>query len=93
MSWSKKLRDLRIDHDLTRTQLAEIIGVSPKTISRYESGDAEPSISILIQLALYFKVTTDYICDLEKETSTTDKIVKDEIEQAIDILSKVMKNL
>lgn len=93
MSWSKKLRDLRIDHDLTRAQLAEIIGVSPKTISRYESGDAEPNISILIQLALYFKVTTDYICDLEKENNSTDKVVKDEIEQAIDILSKVMKNL
>lgn len=93
MSWSKKLRDLRIDHDLTRAQMAEIIGVSPKTISRYESGDAEPSISILIQLAIYFKVTTDYICGLEKDEKSTDKIIKDEIEHAIEILSKAMKNL
>lgn len=93
MSWSKKLRDLRIDHDLTRAQMAKIVGVSPKTISRYESGDAEPSISILIQLAMYFKVTTDYICDLEKDDHSPDKIVKDEIEQAIEILSRAMKNL
>lgn len=93
MSWSKKLRDLRIDHDLTRAQMAEIVGVSPKTISRYETGDAEPSISILIQLAMYFKVTTDYICGLAKDEITLDRIVKDEIEQAIEILSKAMKNL
>lgn len=93
MSWSKKLRDLRIDHDLTRAQMAKIVGVSPKTISRYESGHAEPSISILIQLAMYFKVTTDYICGLEKDDNSPDKIVKDEIEQAIEILSKAMKNL
>lgn len=48
---------------------------------------------MLIQLAIVFGVTTDYICDLNDETKQYGNDVKDDIEQAITILSKVMKDL
>lgn len=93
MSWNKRMRDLRIDHELTKEQLAKLIGVSSRTITRYERGEAEPNLNVLIQLAIVFGVTTDYICDLNDETKQYGNDVKDDIEQAITILSKVMKDL
>lgn len=49
MSWNKRIRDLRIDHELTKEQLAKLIGVSSRTITRYERGEAEPNLNVLIQ--------------------------------------------
>lgn len=42
MGFAKKLRDLRERKGLTQQELAEIIKVSTKTISRYESGQTLP---------------------------------------------------
>ena len=42
MSFGKKLKKLREDRNLTQQDLANIIKVSSKTISRYESGESTP---------------------------------------------------
>lgn len=42
MTFGKKLRDLREKKKLTQEQLSKIVGVSLKTISRYESGESKP---------------------------------------------------
>ena len=43
MSFSEILLDFRAENDLTQSQLASIILVSPASIFRYESGRSEPS--------------------------------------------------
>lgn len=55
------LAELREDHKLTQKELAEIIYVSPGTISNYENGVHYPDIDKLIALADCFHVTTDYL--------------------------------
>lgn len=55
------LAELREDRKLTQKDLAEIIYVSPGTISNYENGVHYPDIEKLIALADYFHVTTDYL--------------------------------
>ena len=55
------LAELREDSKLTQKELAEILYVSPGTISNYENGVHYPDIDKLIALADYFHVTTDYL--------------------------------
>lgn len=57
------LAELRQDHGLTQDQLAEIISVSPGTISNYEHGRHLPDLDKLKMIADYFHVhvTTDYL--------------------------------
>lgn len=62
MSFGTRLRELRISHCLTQKALAAVINVSPRMISFYESGEHFPrDEQILLQLASYFHVSTDYL--------------------------------
>ena len=60
-----KLKELREENQLTQTEIAEILHVKQNTYSQYENEKRELPISVLIQLAKFYKVTTDYILDLE----------------------------
>ena len=44
MSWPTKIKSHRLRHGLSQAQLAAMIGVSQRTISRWERGDDNPSI-------------------------------------------------
>ena len=70
MSISQKLYSLRIDNDTTQEELAKILGVDRKTISRAETGTTEPKIELLIKYAKHYNVSLDYICDLTNQPKT-----------------------
>lgn len=57
----KRIRDLREDHDLTQNQLAKILNCSQQVYSNYELGQRDIPTAILIKLADYYNVSTDYI--------------------------------
>ena len=59
MEFKECLRLLRKSNDLGQDKLAEALNISAKTISHWETGYTEPSISQLIQLADFFDVTLD----------------------------------
>lgn len=61
-----RIKELRIQNNISQKDLAEIIGVAPNTLSQYETGKREPDNSTLIKLAQYFGVTVDYL--LKNET-------------------------
>lgn len=57
----QKLRDLREDSDLTQKQVAELLGISQGTYSRYESGDLDMPTDVLIKLSAFYHVSIDYL--------------------------------
>ena len=59
----KRLKDLRIDNDLTQKELADIFGISQQTLSDYEKGKYDLPNDLLIKYADYFKVSVDYILE------------------------------
>ena len=61
MSHYRRLRDLREDRDLTQRQLADLLHMKQPQYQRYESGERDISSELLIQLADYYGVSTDYI--------------------------------
>ena len=60
----KRIRDLREDHDLTQKKLADELNCSQQVYSNYEPGQRDIPTDILIKLALYYNVSTDYILGL-----------------------------
>lgn len=61
------LRDLREDRDIKQETLADYLGISQQTYSNYENGRREIPITVVIKLAKYYQVSTDYL--LNSDTS------------------------
>ena len=59
-----RIKDLREDHDLTQKQNADYLHIKQNTYCQYETGRRQIPIDILIALAKYYKVSTDYILGL-----------------------------
>lgn len=61
------LKTLRKEKNLTQEQLAEKLGVSNRTVSRWETGTNMPDISLLLEIAELYGVTIPELIDGEKE--------------------------
>ena len=57
----RRIRELREDHDLTQREMGEILVCSQRVYSNYERGDIDIPTSVLIKLADYYRVSTDYL--------------------------------
>lgn len=55
----RNLRRLRAEKSMTQERLAELLGVTPQSVSRWETGGAYPDITLLPVIAGIFGVTTD----------------------------------
>lgn len=69
VSYIKRIRDLREDHDKTQQEIADMLGTSQTMYARYERGANELPIRHLITLSKYYKVSTDYILGLKDKTT------------------------
>lgn len=59
--FGRRVFELRSKANLSQKQLGELIGLSHKAISTLESGTRGTTIDKLIELARYFRVSTDYL--------------------------------
>lgn len=60
MNYRERMRNLRIDKDLTQSQVAKIINKSQQGYNHIEAGRAELKIEDLIKLCDFYKVSADY---------------------------------
>ena len=65
---AKNIIDLRRAADITQAQLAEKLNYSDKAVSKWERGEAIPSVTTLKEIADLFGVTVDYLISAEHET-------------------------
>ena len=56
----------RARHRLTQGDLAEKVGVSRQTIYAIENNKFNPSVTLAIKMARFFKVTVEYLFDIEE---------------------------
>ncbi|WP_251616281.1 helix-turn-helix domain-containing protein [Pumilibacter muris] len=62
-----KLKELREEKGIQQKELAEILNVSKSTVSGWEVGRNEPNQEMLIKIATYFDVTTDFLLGKEDD--------------------------
>ena len=60
----KRLKELREEKGLTQKQLAEQLNLHSVTYLHYEKSQREPPLAVLVQMAVFFEVTTDYLLGL-----------------------------
>lgn len=63
----KRIRELREDNDLSQEKMAKVLKVSQSTYSRYESGYLDIPSEVLKEIAKFYKVSADYILELQDE--------------------------
>lgn len=61
MELSEKILQLRKAGGFSQEQLANQIGVSRQSISKWESGDSVPEIEKIVMISKIFNVTTDFL--------------------------------
>ena len=61
MSFSSRLKLLRKEHKLTQVKVADFVKINARTFQKYEAGDFDPALSVLVRLADLFNVSLDYL--------------------------------
>ncbi|MGN0558735.1 MAG: helix-turn-helix domain-containing protein [Acutalibacteraceae bacterium] len=59
----KRIRELREDSDITQTKIAQKLNISQRTYSRYENGVSTIPLEILVKIADFHNVSTDYLLE------------------------------
>ncbi|GAA6264041.1 XRE family transcriptional regulator [Ruminococcus sp. AF37-6AT] len=57
----QRIQDLRTDADLSQKQLSEILHISQRSYSHYETGSRNIPVEMLIRLANYYDISVDYL--------------------------------
>ncbi|HAQ39855.1 MAG TPA: XRE family transcriptional regulator [Clostridiales bacterium] len=61
MKTGEKIRYLRTKNNITSKELSKILDISESSISLYENGKRTPSIELIIKIANFFNVSTDFL--------------------------------
>lgn len=88
-NFAQRLHDLRSAHKLTQTRLAELLQVSPRVYSRWETGDVTPHFDTIVRIAELLEVSLDEIAG-RKESQSPPKIRNHELHRLylkVDLLS------
>lgn len=67
------LKELRNEKNLTQEQLAEKLGVSRRTVSRWETGSNMPDLDLLIEMADHYEVDLRELLDGERKSEKMNK--------------------
>ena len=68
-----KVKELRAEHGMTQQQLADMVGVSSRTIISIEKGQYSPSLMLAYRMAKVFGVSVEELCCLEENKRLEDQ--------------------
>ena len=68
---NENIHDLRVANGLSQVELAKMLNVSKQCVSNWENENIAPSVELLLRLADYFGVSTDYLLE-RTDRSTVD---------------------
>ena len=76
------LKKVRLDKNMTQKDVADRLGCTPNIYSRYETGERQPSIDILIRLSQIFEKSIDYLVENHAEVDLSISKEEQELLQA-----------
>ena len=75
MEFGNKVQILRKNHNISQETLASILNINRNHLSRIETGKSEPTLSIIKDIANYFKIDVASLMDMDdKKMNTKEKI-------------------
>lgn len=92
---SYKLKELRLSQNLSQSDVAKKLKISPSIVSGYETGERTPSTENLLALSYLYKCSTDYLLGKSSKKPDiildTDGLNTNQIKVLQDLI-KVMKH-
>ena len=68
LSLNENIKKLRLARGLNQVEFAKAMGVSKQCVSNWENDNVMPSIEMLVKIADFFNVTTDYVLGRNEKT-------------------------
>lgn len=84
MTLTEKLNSLRVESGLSQSTLAEQMGVTRQTVSRWETGEAVPTMDNLRRLGELYGVSVGYLLNDSEPRSTAVAVAEKPEEKAAD---------
>ena len=78
------LKTLRKEKNLTQEQLAEQLGVSGRTVSRWETGSNMPDISLLVEIAEFYNISVTELIDGERRSGNMNEEAREVADKMAD---------
>lgn len=88
---AENIKRLRLQKNLTQTELGKRIGVTTSSIASYESQDRLPSIAVLIKLSAEFNVSIEYLLGINKNNTIDVSELSDRQISAISVVVEQFK--
>lgn len=101
-----RIKELRLENNMTIANLADKLGVSNRAISFYEKGERDISTETLLKLSEIFNCSTDYLLyktDVKEDLSNVyvqisreayeKGLTPEQVKTAIDFYLKIMKQV
>ena len=82
----ENIKNLREENNYSQTALAKRLGISRSAVNAWEMGISIPSTQYVVELAKIFKVSADYILDIEKSETINIGFLKKEEKEVINTL-------
>lgn len=100
MKLSENIKELRKANNLRQEQLAEAMGVSAASVSKWETGQCAPELTVLMELADFFEVSVDALVGhdlspdrVERLIGQMERAVKERDEQpAAELCERLLRN-
>lgn len=90
----ENLRLLRKRNHISQTELGNVLGLTQRAISAYESGVNEPDLKTLIKMANYFNVSIDYLLgNTDENLIIITKKELSELKDSLDTINSIYKKL
>lgn len=93
---AERIKILRTKSSMTQTELANKLGVTRSSVNAWEMGISVPTTDKIVEIALLFGTSTDYIFGLEKrqmfDSSNIDPNIKDVLIDLIRYLNTINTN-
>ncbi len=66
---NENIKKLRLAQGISQVELAQKLNVSKQCVSNWENDNIQPSVEMLVKLARFFGVSTDYLLDIDTRES------------------------
>ena len=86
------IKELRLAHGMNQVELSEKFSVTKQTVSNWENNNIQPSVDMLIKIADFFNVTTDYLLCRSNEKMLDVSDLSDEEIAHINLIIKDILN-
>lgn len=63
-----KLKELRLERELTQYKAANAVDISRSVLSQYENNLVDPTSNVIIKFAKFYNVSTDYLLGLDEQS-------------------------